>query len=82
MRWANPPPRMESGACASKNSASPCCLPDAIAAAWTGSFLPHIDKEPQVTSEQKHKLADLFAKEHVAVLITHGDPWPTGTMQA
>ncbi|HJU29325.1 MAG TPA: pyridoxamine 5'-phosphate oxidase family protein [Candidatus Binataceae bacterium] len=35
-----------------------------------------------MTSEQKRKLADLFAKEHVAVLITRGDPWPTGTMQA
>lgn len=35
-----------------------------------------------MTSEQKQKLAELFAKEHVAVLITHGDPWPTGTMQA
>lgn len=35
-----------------------------------------------MTAEQKQKLADLFAKEHVAVLITQGDPWPTGTMQA
>jgi hypothetical protein len=35
-----------------------------------------------VTAEQKQKLADLFAKEHVAVLITQGEQWPTGTMQA
>lgn len=35
-----------------------------------------------MTPEQKRKLAELFAKEHVAALITHGDPWPTGTMQA
>ena len=35
-----------------------------------------------MTAEQKQKLADLFAKEHVAVLITQGEQWPTGTMQA
>ncbi|MGH7932870.1 MAG: pyridoxamine 5'-phosphate oxidase family protein [Candidatus Binataceae bacterium] len=33
-------------------------------------------------SEQKQKLAALFAQEHVAVLITQGEQWPTGTMQA
>lgn len=35
-----------------------------------------------LTAEQKQKLADLFSKEHVAVLITQGENWPTGTMQA
>jgi hypothetical protein len=35
-----------------------------------------------MTPEQKQKLAELFAKEHVAVLITQGEQWPTGTMQA
>jgi hypothetical protein len=35
-----------------------------------------------VNAEQKHKLLSLFAQEHVAVLITQGDQWPTGTMQA
>lgn len=31
---------------------------------------------------QKQKLASLLAKENVAVLITQGEEWPTGTMQA
>ncbi|MGH8011063.1 MAG: pyridoxamine 5'-phosphate oxidase family protein [Candidatus Binataceae bacterium] len=35
-----------------------------------------------LNSEQKQKLAALFALEHVAVLITQGEQWPTGTMQA
>jgi hypothetical protein len=35
-----------------------------------------------VNAEQKGKLLDLFGQEHVAVLITQGDQWPTGTMQA
>lgn len=35
-----------------------------------------------LTAEQKHKLADLCARQHVAVLITQGDQWTTGTMQA
>jgi hypothetical protein len=35
-----------------------------------------------LTPEQKQKLADLFAREHVAVLMTQGDQWTTGTMQA
>ncbi len=35
-----------------------------------------------ITAEQKQKLAALFAREHVAVLITQGDQWTTGTMQA
>jgi hypothetical protein len=35
-----------------------------------------------LTTEQKRKVADLFAKEHVAVLITQGEQWTTGTMQA
>jgi predicted phosphodiesterase len=32
--------------------------------------------------EQKEKVAKLMAQENVAVLITQGDQWPTGTMQA
>jgi general stress protein 26 len=35
-----------------------------------------------LTPEQKQKVATLLAQEHVAVLITQGDQWPTGTMQA
>jgi hypothetical protein len=35
-----------------------------------------------LTPEQKQKIVDLFAREHVAVLITQGDQWTTGTMQA
>lgn len=35
-----------------------------------------------LTPEQKQKVATLLSQEHVAVLITQGDPWPTGTMQA
>ena len=31
---------------------------------------------------QKQKLAKLFAAEHVAVLVTLGDEWPTATLQA
>jgi len=33
-------------------------------------------------SEQKQKIAALLAKEHVAVVATLGDEWPTATMQA
>jgi len=32
--------------------------------------------------EQKQKLASLLAQEHVAVVTTQGDEWPTATMQA
>ncbi|MGH7838684.1 MAG: hypothetical protein ACREQC_12805, partial [Candidatus Binataceae bacterium] len=35
-----------------------------------------------LTPEQKKKLFDLYARQHVAVLITQGDQWTTGTMQA
>lgn len=35
-----------------------------------------------LTPEQKQKVANLLAQEHVAVLITLGEQWPTGTMQA
>ena len=35
-----------------------------------------------LSAEQKQRLTDLFAKEHVAVIITQGEQWPTGTMQA
>lgn len=31
---------------------------------------------------QKQKLTELFAQEHVAVIVTQGDEWPTATMQA
>ncbi len=31
---------------------------------------------------QKQKLAELFAQEHVAVIVTQGDEWPTATLQA
>jgi hypothetical protein len=35
-----------------------------------------------LTPEQKEKVAKLLEQEHVAVLITQGEQWPTGTMQA
>ncbi len=35
-----------------------------------------------MNAEQKQKLSNLFAQEQVAVLITQGEQWPTGTMQA
>ncbi len=35
-----------------------------------------------MNAEQKVKLLSLFGKEQVAVLITQGEQWPTGTMQA
>ena len=35
-----------------------------------------------LTAEQKQKLTDLCAKQHLAVLITQGVEWTTGTMQA
>lgn len=35
-----------------------------------------------MNAEQKEKLAKLFRQEHVAILITQGDQWPTGTLQA
>src|ERR1700730_2071379 len=31
---------------------------------------------------QRQKLAELFAKEHVAVIVTQGEEWPTATLQA
>ena len=31
---------------------------------------------------QKEKLAALLAQEHVAVLVTQGDKWPTANLQA
>jgi general stress protein 26 len=39
-------------------------------------------QEETVNAEQKQKLLKLFGQEQVAVLITQGDQWPTGTMQA
>src|SRR5258708_39193675 len=35
-----------------------------------------------LTTEQRQKLASLFAKQHLAVLITQGAEWTTGTMEA
>jgi hypothetical protein len=35
-----------------------------------------------VDQSQKQKLAELFAQEHVAVIVTQGDEWPTATLQA
>jgi len=34
-----------------------------------------------VNPEEKSKLAALFAQEHVAVIVTQGEQWPTATMQ-
>jgi general stress protein 26 len=31
---------------------------------------------------QKQKVAELFAQEHVAVIVSQGEEWPTATMQA
>jgi Pyridoxamine 5'-phosphate oxidase len=31
---------------------------------------------------QKRRLADLFARQHVAVIVTQGGEWPTATLQA
>jgi len=30
----------------------------------------------------EQKLAELFAQEHVAVIVTQGEEWPTATLQA
>lgn len=35
-----------------------------------------------LNQEEKDKLRKLFADQHVAVLITNGDEWPTATLQA
>jgi nitroimidazol reductase NimA-like FMN-containing flavoprotein (pyridoxamine 5'-phosphate oxidase superfamily) len=35
-----------------------------------------------LSAEQKERLTDLFTREHVAVIITQGEQWPTGTLQA
>ena len=35
-----------------------------------------------VEETQRQKLADLFAQEHVAVIVTQGEEWPTATLQA
>jgi hypothetical protein len=35
-----------------------------------------------LNGEQKQKLSSLLAQEHVAVVTTQGDEWPTATMQA
>ena len=31
---------------------------------------------------QRQKLAELYAQEHVAVIVTQGEKWPTATLQA
>jgi general stress protein 26 len=35
-----------------------------------------------MNAEQRQKLAALLAQEHVLVVTTHGEEWPTATMQA
>src|SRR5258708_1216290 len=35
-----------------------------------------------VEETQRQKLVELFAQEHVAVLVTQGEEWPTATLQA
>ena len=35
-----------------------------------------------LNQEEKQKLEKLFAAQHVAVLVTQGDEWPTATLQA
>jgi hypothetical protein len=35
-----------------------------------------------VDETQRQKLAELFAQEHVAVIVTQGEGWPTATLQA
>src|SRR6266849_10066283 len=35
-----------------------------------------------VEETQRQKLAELFAQEHVAVIVTQGDEWSTATLQA
>jgi hypothetical protein len=35
-----------------------------------------------LNQEEKQKLGELFAAQHVAVLITDGEEWPTATLQA
>jgi hypothetical protein len=40
-------------------------------------------KETNAMDEsQRQKLAELFAQEHVAVIVTQGDEWSTATLQA
>ena len=44
---------------------------------------PALTQEAKVMDEsQRQKLAELFAQEHVAVIITQGEEWPTATLQA
>src|SRR3989442_12516774 len=35
-----------------------------------------------VEETQRQKLAELFAQEHVGVIVTQGEEWPTATLQA
>ncbi len=35
-----------------------------------------------MNAEQKQKLADLFSGEHVLIISTQGEEWPTATLQA
>jgi hypothetical protein len=35
-----------------------------------------------MNESQRQKLAELFAQEHVAVIVTQGEEWPTATLQA
>ncbi len=44
---------------------------------------PHLRQEAKATDEtQQQQLAELFAQEHVAVIVTQGEEWPTATLQA
>lgn len=36
----------------------------------------------EMDESQRQKLAELFAQEHVAVIVTQGEEWPTATLQA
>jgi hypothetical protein len=36
----------------------------------------------EMDDNQKRRLSDLFARQHVAVIVTQGGGWPTATLQA
>jgi nitroimidazol reductase NimA-like FMN-containing flavoprotein (pyridoxamine 5'-phosphate oxidase superfamily) len=36
----------------------------------------------EMDENQKRRLGDLFARQHVAVIVTQGGDWPTATLQA
>jgi nitroimidazol reductase NimA-like FMN-containing flavoprotein (pyridoxamine 5'-phosphate oxidase superfamily) len=41
-----------------------------------------LEQEVPMTPEQRQKLTDLLAHQHVLVVATQGEQWPTATMQA